>query len=203
MWAAHTPPLPAAAAAAPRCPMQSITAITHAHPQTKPPAQDANLPLQRLCSAYREMVGILRTLYQRCRLVHADLSEYNILVHQVSAGRHAGPCALAGRWDAGMAEPAAAGGERRGGDVCEAPPFCNARASASSVRGARAAAVYCQRRTRAPVKPLVKPCNANRSHPPTHPPNPPRTSWSSSTCPRPSTWTTPRPSTFSARTHAT
>jgi hypothetical protein len=49
-----------------------------------PPArQDAGLPLQRLCSAYREMVTILRTLYQRCRLVHADLSEYNILVHKV------------------------------------------------------------------------------------------------------------------------
>ncbi|KAI8467991.1 MAG: RIO kinase [Monoraphidium minutum] len=47
-----------------------------------PRLKDANLPLQRLCSAYGEMVSILRTLYQRCRLVHADLSEYNILVHR-------------------------------------------------------------------------------------------------------------------------
>jgi RIO kinase 1 len=45
--------------------------------------QDANLPLQKMCSAYSELVRILRRLYQKCRLVHADLSEYNILVHKV------------------------------------------------------------------------------------------------------------------------
>ena len=38
-----------------------------------------------MCSAYGELVAILRTLYQKCRLVHADLSEYNILVHKVGA----------------------------------------------------------------------------------------------------------------------
>lgn len=48
--------------------------------------QDAGLPLQRLCSAYGELVVLLRRLYQDCRLVHADLSEYNILVHQVRRG---------------------------------------------------------------------------------------------------------------------
>jgi hypothetical protein len=48
--------------------------------------QDAGLPLQRLCSAYGELLVLLRRLYQDCRLVHADLSEYNILVHQVRQG---------------------------------------------------------------------------------------------------------------------
>jgi RIO kinase 1 len=46
--------------------------------------QDANLPLAKMCSAYQQMVRIVRQLYQTCRLVHADLSEYNILVHKVS-----------------------------------------------------------------------------------------------------------------------
>jgi serine/threonine-protein kinase RIO1 len=45
--------------------------------------QDANLPLAKMCSAYQQMVRIVRQLYQTCRLVHADLSEYNILVHKV------------------------------------------------------------------------------------------------------------------------
>lgn len=33
--------------------------------------------------AYTEMVMIIRKLYQDCRLVHGDLSEYNILFHEV------------------------------------------------------------------------------------------------------------------------
>lgn len=36
----------------------------------------------RLRGAYSEMLIILRTLYHTCRLVHGDLSEYNILVHE-------------------------------------------------------------------------------------------------------------------------
>eukprot|EP00882_Tetradesmus_deserticola_P022535 GHRQ01024452.1.p1 GENE.GHRQ01024452.1~~GHRQ01024452.1.p1 ORF type:complete len:332 (+),score=177.59 GHRQ01024452.1:83-997(+) len=47
-----------------------------------PRLKDANLPLAKLCSAYQQMVCIVRQLYQTCRLVHADLSEYNILVHK-------------------------------------------------------------------------------------------------------------------------
>ena len=38
----------------------------------------------KLRSAYMELVRIVRTLYQTCRLVHADLSEYNILWHEGS-----------------------------------------------------------------------------------------------------------------------
>jgi len=47
-----------------------------------PRLRDADLPLPRLRAAYTEMVVIVRTLYQKCRLVHADLSEYNILYHK-------------------------------------------------------------------------------------------------------------------------
>ena len=46
--------------------------------------QDANLSPDRLRMAYTEMVLIVRKLYQDCRLVHGDLSEYNILFHEVS-----------------------------------------------------------------------------------------------------------------------
>eukprot|EP00887_Chlorella_sp_A99_P005225 scaffold1.g5225.t1 len=46
-----------------------------------PRLKDAGLPPARLHQAYTEMVVMVRALYQRCRLVHADLSEYNVLVH--------------------------------------------------------------------------------------------------------------------------
>ncbi|KAK2080313.1 hypothetical protein QBZ16_000166 [Prototheca wickerhamii] len=39
------------------------------------------LPPARLRAAYAELVLIVRAMFQRARLVHADLSEYNILVH--------------------------------------------------------------------------------------------------------------------------
>uniref|UniRef100_A0A7S3QT89 Serine/threonine-protein kinase RIO1 n=1 Tax=Dunaliella tertiolecta TaxID=3047 RepID=A0A7S3QT89_DUNTE len=47
-----------------------------------PRLRDADLPPARLRQAYTEMVVAIRTLYQTCRLVHADLSEYNILYHK-------------------------------------------------------------------------------------------------------------------------
>ncbi|KAL4432421.1 hypothetical protein ABPG77_001720 [Micractinium sp. CCAP 211/92] len=46
-----------------------------------PRLKDAGLPPARMRQAYTEMVVMIRQLYQKCRLVHADLSEYNILVH--------------------------------------------------------------------------------------------------------------------------
>ena len=54
-----------------------------------PRLRDACLPPERLRSVYTEMVVIMRTLYQTCRLVHADLSEYNILYYKVSEGQGA------------------------------------------------------------------------------------------------------------------
>uniref|UniRef100_A0A061SK97 Serine/threonine-protein kinase RIO1 n=1 Tax=Tetraselmis sp. GSL018 TaxID=582737 RepID=A0A061SK97_9CHLO len=47
-----------------------------------PRLKDANLSESKLRSAYEELVRVIRMLYQSCRLVHADLSEYNILWHE-------------------------------------------------------------------------------------------------------------------------
>ncbi|OJD18418.1 Atypical/RIO/RIO1 protein kinase [Emergomyces pasteurianus Ep9510] len=38
-------------------------------------------PEEQWKSLYIELLGHMRTMYQECRLVHADLSEYNILYH--------------------------------------------------------------------------------------------------------------------------
>ena len=46
-----------------------------------PRLKDAGLPPPRMRRAYTEVVLLVRTMYQKCRLVHADLSEYNLLVH--------------------------------------------------------------------------------------------------------------------------
>lgn len=51
-----------------------------------PRLRDAGLPPQRLRAAYTEMLLVIRNLYQKCHLVHADLSEYNILYHKVGFG---------------------------------------------------------------------------------------------------------------------
>ncbi|KAI3339032.1 RIO1 family-domain-containing protein [Ustulina deusta] len=50
-----------------------------------PRLRDANIPAdeaeQIWGSLYIQLLGIMRRLYQVCKLVHADLSEYNILYH--------------------------------------------------------------------------------------------------------------------------
>jgi RIO kinase 1 len=46
-----------------------------------PRMKDANLSEKRLREAYVQCVLILRHMYQKCRLVHGDLSEYNLLWH--------------------------------------------------------------------------------------------------------------------------
>ncbi len=44
-----------------------------------PKLKDAALSTKDLQSAYAQVVTAMKTLYSQCRLVHADLSEYNIL----------------------------------------------------------------------------------------------------------------------------
>ncbi|KAI0535144.1 RIO1 family-domain-containing protein [Xylaria digitata] len=50
-----------------------------------PRLRDANIPAeeaeQTWTGLYIQLLGIMRRLYQVCKLVHADLSEYNILYH--------------------------------------------------------------------------------------------------------------------------
>lgn len=43
------------------------------------------MTLEAQQSFYTQLVLLIRQMYQECRLVHADLSEYNILVHEVSS----------------------------------------------------------------------------------------------------------------------
>ncbi|OIV98757.1 hypothetical protein TanjilG_24928 [Lupinus angustifolius] len=47
-----------------------------------PRLKDANLSSDKLREGYFEMIIAMRTLYQKCKLVHGDLSEYNILYYE-------------------------------------------------------------------------------------------------------------------------
>ncbi|GAA5977468.1 hypothetical protein JCM10908_004988 [Rhodotorula pacifica] len=49
--------------------------------QASPRLKDAELQPDDLPRLYMEIVVILRAIFHRCRLVHADFSEYNILYH--------------------------------------------------------------------------------------------------------------------------
>ena len=47
-----------------------------------PKLRDANLSLSKLNDYYMEVIDLMRGMYQLCSLVHADLSEYNLLVYK-------------------------------------------------------------------------------------------------------------------------
>ncbi|KAK2978797.1 hypothetical protein RJ640_014084 [Escallonia rubra] len=47
-----------------------------------PRLKDAALSLDKLRECYMELIMEMRTLYQKCKLVHGDLSEYNILYYE-------------------------------------------------------------------------------------------------------------------------
>lgn len=49
--------------------------------RASPRLKDASLPAESLTSLYSELLLTVRKMFHVCRLVHADLSEYNILYH--------------------------------------------------------------------------------------------------------------------------
>lgn len=48
---------------------------------TSPRLKDADIPANQLADLYAELLVAMRRMFHRCRLIHADLSEYNILYH--------------------------------------------------------------------------------------------------------------------------
>lgn len=50
-----------------------------------PRLKDAEFSSNKACEMYLQMVRRLHTLYNECKLVHADLSEYNLLYHNGDA----------------------------------------------------------------------------------------------------------------------
>ncbi|KNE55685.1 atypical/RIO/RIO1 protein kinase [Allomyces macrogynus ATCC 38327] len=56
--------------------------IGDADGRAAPRLKDANLDAKRAKRAYHSLLRMMWVLFHECRLVHADLSEYNILYHQ-------------------------------------------------------------------------------------------------------------------------
>lgn len=48
---------------------------------TSPRLKDADIPPTQLADLYAELLVAMRRMFHQCRLIHADLSEYNILFH--------------------------------------------------------------------------------------------------------------------------
>ncbi|ABP00958.1 predicted protein, partial [Ostreococcus lucimarinus CCE9901] len=46
-----------------------------------PRLRDADISVKKMRSLFTELIVDVRMMYQKCRLVHADLSEYNLLFH--------------------------------------------------------------------------------------------------------------------------
>ncbi|KAI3874762.1 hypothetical protein MKW98_019335 [Papaver atlanticum] len=49
-----------------------------------PRLKDANLSEDKMRECYVQILMVMRNLYQKCKLVHGDLSEYNILYYELS-----------------------------------------------------------------------------------------------------------------------
>lgn len=49
--------------------------------RASPRLKDAEIPSSEYASLYQELICNMRRMYHQCKLVHADLSEYNIIYH--------------------------------------------------------------------------------------------------------------------------
>lgn len=47
-----------------------------------PKLKDVDISLSKACELYRDCIVMMWNLYNKCKLVHADLSEFNILYHE-------------------------------------------------------------------------------------------------------------------------
>jgi RIO kinase 1 len=50
--------------------------------RASPRLKDAQLSVTECSDLYEELVSVMHTMFHQCKLVHADLSEYNILYHE-------------------------------------------------------------------------------------------------------------------------
>lgn len=62
--------------------LKSISSLTiYLNDRASPRLKDADIPSTSYPALYEELILNVRTMYHTCKLVHADLSEYNIIFH--------------------------------------------------------------------------------------------------------------------------
>ena len=62
--------------------VSSLIGSPSLHDRASPRLKDAQIPSSSYPALYQELILNVRKMYHRCKLIHADLSEYNILYHE-------------------------------------------------------------------------------------------------------------------------